>query len=41
MAFVKPNNYIGENVGIYQMEDGAVCWYMSVYDYLKNNVTNI
>jgi hypothetical protein len=37
----EPTQYLGANVGKYQLPDGRECWSMSGRDYVKNAVKNV
>ena len=37
----EPTQYLGANVGKYQLPDGCKCWSMTGHDYVKNAVKNV
>lgn len=40
-SIVKPDRYLGGNVGTYDLPDGTTCWYTSAEDYLSGALVNI
>ena len=37
----EPKQYLGANIGKYQLPDGRECWSMTGHDYVKNAIKNV